>query len=153
MRRSLATLVLLAVASAGVAAEQWLGIDMQGAKIGDMSSVEAEGGWNGTPGRHTDSLSVIDSMLLGTRLLMRIKGTSYFDEEGGPQRMLYEIESGGRVSVVVVVFKGDEAHVTSTWAGKTWTKVLKRPVGRRLVSDPPVAPPSVPIVGTPRGFG
>ena len=138
MKRILATLVLLAVASAGFAAEQWLGIYLQGAKIGYMSSVEVEGGWNGTPGRHTDSLSVIDSMLLGTRLLMRIKGTSYFDEEGGPQRMLYEIESGGRVSVVAVLFKGDEAHVTSTMAGKTLTKVLKMPEGRRFVSDPTV---------------
>ena len=51
MKRTLATLVLLAAASVGFAADEWLGIYIQGAKIGYMSSVEAEGGWNGTPGR------------------------------------------------------------------------------------------------------
>ena len=138
MKRILAALVLLAVATAGFPAEEWLGIYMQGAKMGYSSSAEAEGGWDGTPGRHSTSLSVIDTVLLGTRLQMRIEGKSWFDGQGLPQRMEYRVESGGRVSEVVVVFKGGEAHVTSTLAGKSTTKVLKMPEGKRFLTDPTV---------------
>ncbi|MCH7945221.1 MAG: hypothetical protein IIC73_04295, partial [Armatimonadetes bacterium] len=138
MKRILAALVLLAVASAGFPAEEWLGIYMQGAKIGYSSSAEAEGGWDGTAGRHSTSLSVIDSRLLGTRLRMQIEGRSWFDDEGRPQRLEYKIESGGRVSEVVVVFKQGKAHVTSTMAGKTSTKTLTMPKTKRFLTDPTV---------------
>lgn len=138
MKRILAAMVLLAVASAGFGADEWLGIYMQGAKIGYSSSSEAEGGWDGTPGKHSISLSVVNIMLLGTQLHMQIEGTSWFDEQGRPQRMEYRVESGGRVSVVVVVFQGGEAHVTSTMAGKTSTKTLTMPKGKRFVTDPTV---------------
>lgn len=136
MKRFSAVLLGLCIAALGLASEEWVGIYLSGKKIGYSHTETLNKGLNGRLGSHTVSYSIIKVGVLGQQLVMETEGKTWFDPEGNVLRIVYRIESGGRVSDVIAVVDGDSLHVTSKMAGNTVKKTLEIPDGKRMVADP-----------------
>lgn len=96
MKRLLSVVILFTLCAVAFAEETWLGIYMQGQKIGYSSYATFDGGPTGHPGKRTESLTVMDSKMLGASLNLRVKSTTYLDSNGRTLQMMVEQESGGR---------------------------------------------------------
>ncbi len=118
------------------AQEEWLGIYLQGKKIGYSRSVKSEGGLDGAPGTNTESLNVMNVEMLGATMQMRIESKSWFDAKNQPVRMTFVTESAGRKSVVTANFTQKEIAAESEMGGRVTKKTIAIPAGVRVMDDP-----------------
>lgn len=135
MRYAILLTGLLLPFSSWAREESWLGIYIQGQKIGHMSVVSTPQGLDGKPGSRTDSTTVIGSKMLGTALSMRVTSTSWLDGSGRPVRMKFVTESSNRSQTVLADFGPKEIAVQIDNTGTKSTKTIAIPDGAEIVED------------------
>src|SRR5947209_8231725 len=95
--RKLFGFILLGVFAASVQADQsWLGLYLQGNKIGYAYSSTINTTLNKAPAKKTESSTVISTAELGQALSVKIDSTSWLDSHGKPILMKFDVNSGGR---------------------------------------------------------
>jgi hypothetical protein len=88
--------------------ESWLGIYLQGQKVGYARSLDAEMPLDEQYSRRTESESFIDTQLLGAGLQIRQKTEMFYDSDNRPKFAVYESESGNRSFTIEVTFGAEE---------------------------------------------
>jgi len=136
MRIALISLALSSVAFASAAPpeETYLGLYLQGQKIGYVASKVSPGKLDGLTIVRSDSKTVMDMGLLGTPLRMVIDSSTW-SSKGRPVRMTFRQESSGRVSTMDARFVGDKVRILLVNSGQKSQKVLTVPKGP-IVDDP-----------------
>jgi hypothetical protein len=130
--RRLLVFVLLAFAALAGADEQWLGVYLDGQKVGYSMAASEQ-----TPdGRVSRSLSVISGRMLGQSIQMRMDAETRYDREGRMTWMRAVTTSSGRTVTVVARFTATTVEATLVQEGSEQTTTLKIPQGARIVDDP-----------------
>lgn len=129
------TVALLALGQASAVpmpSEMWLGIYLQGQKVG-YSRYRTESRPDGSTTRL--SQTVIRSQMLGDSLTL--KADSY--TISNPQGLIstrFEMESAGRTMVVTANFNAREVRAEMTTNGTTQRKTIPIPAGKVITDDP-----------------
>ncbi len=116
------------------AQESYLGLYLQGQKIGYVSSKLAPSKLDGVLTSRSDSRTVMDMGLLGTSLRMTIDSSTW-SVKGHPVRMTFRQESAGRVQTMDARFVGTKVRIVNDNSGNKSTKLLALPNGP-IVDDP-----------------
>lgn len=135
MKRAL-TLLLLVLGQIGLAQETYLGIYMNGNKVGYASYATSETMLGDKPARRGDVRSVISVGMLGQGMKMSSSSTSWFDMSGKPLRMDFLMESGGRKQIVQALFSGGEIRISSDNSGTKQQSVIPLPKDAPVLDDP-----------------
>ena len=135
--RKLFALALIALAStAAFADESWMGLFLQGAKIGYVYSSEIDTTLNKAPVKESKSSTVIDADLMGQSLKMKMDSSTWQDMHGRPILMKFTIVSDGRTQRVDALFTSSNIHVTTvSTAGAKSQKVIELPKDASVVDD------------------
>jgi Transglutaminase-like superfamily len=129
--------IFLAAASSALAAPgtTYLGIYMQGQKIGYASYATSKGILHGKSYDRSDTKTIMDSGLLGTPLHIEIDSTSYLDANQKPVEMVFSMESQGRRQDVTALFEPKQVSVSISNSGTLSNSTLPMPPGD-VVDDP-----------------
>ena len=127
------TLFLCGVAFAD---ESWLGLYMQGKKIGYSHYTEAAGQVEGKPGKIGTSLTVVKSQMLGASLDMTVTTKSWLTEKGDLKRLVYDMSSAGRTLKVDATFLAKEIKATLDTSGRVSQHTIAIPDGAKILDDP-----------------
>ncbi|HZH98725.1 MAG TPA: transglutaminase-like domain-containing protein [Fimbriimonadaceae bacterium] len=151
MRKILITL-LLALSCLGFASESYLGLYLQGTKLGYSVSSEDEEMVSGEPLKRTSSKTVMNAGLLGAAMSIVIESRSWLNEKG-PVRMEMSVESAGRTQKLKAQFREKDILVSIDNSGNVSSKTLELPSDGKVVDDALTAllTSNVPI-GTKRTF-
>lgn len=134
MARLLSALFLIVLALTARAETTWLGVYLQGKKIGySRFEVKTEDGR-----RLTKSQTVFNGALLNADLDLSIVSHTAFGADGKPQRMEFEIASGGRINLVTAEFGPESVTASSSMDGRETRKVLPLPTDAPILDDPAV---------------
>lgn len=126
----------LIVASLASATETtYLGLYMQGQKIGYSTFSNRSEKLNGAIVERSDSTTLMDAALLGTPLKLRIDSTSWTSKSGKPLRVKMSMSSGGRIQTMDAVFGDKNVSLKIVNAGQATTRNLALPNGP-VVDDP-----------------
>src|SRR5687768_12004699 len=129
-------LVLLALCSAlAFSEETYIGLYMNGAKIGYGSSNETTETLNGKTVKRSDSLNVINASMLGSSMSMKISSTSWFTMDGKPIRMKMLSESAGRTQLIDAIFTSTSIKISSDNSGQKTTKTIPMPTDAPIMAD------------------
>jgi Transglutaminase-like superfamily len=113
----------------------YLALYLQGSKIGYASYLESDALVDGHALKRNDSVTVMDTALIGSSLKIQIDSTTWSTAAGKPVRMKFVINSGGRSQKVNAIF-GAKSVALDILNGKTATKsTLPLPNGS-VVDDP-----------------
>ena len=112
----------------------YLGLYIQGQKIGYASSTSAPGKLDGKVVQRSDGHTVLDLGLLGTPLKMTVDSSTW-TLGGKPLRMTFRQESAGRVQTMDARFVGTKVRILNDNSGSKTTKLLPLPSGP-IVDDP-----------------
>lgn len=118
------------------AQELWLGLFLQGKKIGYTRTTSLPDTQDGVAGTATRSLTIVSAGLLGTSLDLRMDSSSFADAAGKPKTMVFKLESAGRTQTVLAKFFPTHVECVSTAGGDAATKRLELPAGATVVDDP-----------------
>lgn len=137
MRRTFFPVFLaLSVSSASLASESWMGIYIQGSKVGYSGSVQKEEKFAGKPATKVWSINVFSTDMIGSAMDIRMETTSWIDSAGNLLRMDFKNVSQGRSSTFVAEFKGQKIFIDTVNNGSKGKKVLDVPAGQRVIDDP-----------------
>lgn len=142
MRRIIPTLsLLLALLQPAWAQESWLGIYLQGNKIGWASSVETDERVDGVTLRRVDTESSMTVRLLAGGMQIHSEASSWYDARGNVVRSTMGLSSGGRTTRLEASFGDDRVKVQYTTGAdgespQRGTRTLTIPKGARVVDDP-----------------
>ena len=114
--------------------ESYLGLYIQGQKIGYVQSRTSTGKLDGVTVSRSDSKTVMDLGLLGTALRMTIDSSTW-SVKGHPVRMTFRQESAGRVQTMEARFQGARVRILNDNSGQKSAKILAVPKGP-IVDDP-----------------
>lgn len=114
----------------------YLGLFLQGAKIGYSSYLSSSGRLNGKPGKRSDTRTVMNLGVLGQSMSMSMGSTSWTTNEGKPLRLRFQTTSSGRSQTVDAVFSASQITADIDNGGRKTRKTLKLPSGQSLVDDP-----------------
>src|SRR4051812_33066209 len=105
--------VLLAAVLAVVAhaEEQFIGLYMQGNKIGYSSYTTHPETLGERTVSRTDSKMVMNTALLGSALTMSTESTTWSDSAGRPIKMLFMMTSSGRTQKITADFKASIVEI------------------------------------------
>ncbi|MBL8087478.1 MAG: transglutaminase family protein [Chthonomonas sp.] len=134
-RSSVVVLTLLSSALAR-AEESWLGMYMQGVKIGYAGSVAKADKLDGKPATKYWSINVLKTEMIGSSMEMNLQTSAWTDSTGKIVRMDSASSSQGRRQTVSALVKGRKVEVRADNNGAISTKVLEIPEGLELVLDP-----------------
>lgn len=135
MKRSL-IFILLCLTALGLGQETYLGLYLQGNKLGYSSYLSTNAKLNGKSVKRNDSNTVINAALLGSAMTMQVKTTTWADAKGQPVRMRFVTTSGGRTQVVDAAFSGSRIQINIDNNGTKTKKTLTIPKGASVVDDP-----------------
>lgn len=127
--------MILLSAGALAAEKSYLGIFLQGSKIGYTVSSSGESELGGKSAKRTDGATVIDAGLLGAAMKTTIKSTTWHDANGKPIRMEFSVESAGRVQKLDATFVEDRIELQIDNSGAKTTKSLELPKDAPVVDD------------------
>ncbi len=130
---------LLAASVGAFGQETWLGIYMQGQKIGYSSYATFEAGNYGRPPKRSESLTVMNSKMLGSDLSLTLKSSTTFAPNGSPASMRFDTESGGRRQVLTAQFKGSIIEIDLDNSGTKTHKTIPLPKDGLILDDPTTA--------------
>lgn len=152
-RRLLAAFVFM-LGAAAFGQESWLGVYLQGQKIGYSSYRVVPDTLDGVTVTRSESLTVFASRMLGSALDMRIVSTSWIDAKGRPIKMRFVTTSSGRTQTVDARFRAESIAVAIDNSGNRSTKSIPIPSGAEIVDDATAAflAGDRPAVGTRRSF-
>jgi hypothetical protein len=128
--------ILTGVAPLATAETTYLGLYLQGTKIGYSSYAAAPAKIDGKAATRSDSRTVMNVGLLGQAMTMNMDSTTWTTPSGAPLRLKFRMSSSGRVQTVDAVFNRSQIVATIENAGRRSTKTLKVPAGQTLVDDP-----------------
>ena len=129
-------LFLLGAVSTSVYADQsWMGLYLQGNKIGYAYSSTIDTTLNKVPAKKSESSTVINTEELGQALSVRIDSTSWLDRHGNPILMKFDVESGGRDEKLDAVFSTHSIMVSVNVGGVKSIKVIPIPHDASVVDD------------------
>lgn len=116
------------------AVHTYLGLYLQGQKIGYVSELDAPARLDGVATSRSDSRTVLDLGLMGTPLEMTIDSSTW-SVKGHPVRMTFRQESAGRVQTMDARFTGGKVRIVNDNSGQRTIKLLDLPNGP-IVDDP-----------------
>lgn len=116
--------------------ETYLGLYLQGNKIGYSSYSVSDDTLDGQPVKRNDSKTVFNAGLLGAQMQMQIDTVSYTDAKGVPLKMRFVTTSAGRTQTLDATFKGRQILVDLDNSGEKSTKTLEIPADGSVVDDP-----------------
>lgn len=134
--RIIVPLLLLATALSARAEESWLGLYLQGRKIGWSGTVTKPTTLNGRELTLSEGEMVMRAEMLGSRIDIKVLSKSWTDRDGKLVRMTYESESAGRTTKVEAEFSDDKIVATSESAGAVTTRTLDVPKDGLIIDDP-----------------
>jgi hypothetical protein len=135
MKTFLAFLFLLFVSVAS-AETQYLGLYLQGNKLGYSAYTSGDGDLNGRKLKRSDTKTVMDTGLLGTAVTIEMSSTTWSTAEGRPVRMSFLMTSGGRDQKVEANFGEKEIQVQIENNGQKSVKTLPIPGDASVIDDP-----------------
>ncbi len=133
--RTLLTLFIAAIAGLGRAAPTYLGLYIQGHKIGYASYASMSANFKGRQVERSDTHTVMDTGLLGTPMHIEIDSHTFTGDRNEPLQMTFKMESQGRSQSVIADFGAKNVSVQVDNSGVRTTRVLARP-GGAVVDDP-----------------
>lgn len=131
----LATAGTFGLTAAAFAETTYLGLYLQGSKIGYSSYASGTDRLGDKAATRTDARTVMDTGLLGTQMRIEMTSTTWTTPKGAPMRMRFSMSSGGRTQKVDAVFNASTVVATIDNSGQKSKKTLKIP-GGRVVDDP-----------------
>ncbi len=152
MKRIFVT-IAIALASFGMAQETYLGLYLQGSKLGFSSYKQTDDTLDGKAVKRNDSRTVINAGLLGTAMQMEIQSVSWSDANGHPIKMRFVTTSAGRTQTLDAKFQGSQILLDIVNNGAISKKTLQIPAGGIIVDDPltPVVTGGL-AIGTKKAF-
>lgn len=118
------------------AEELWMGLYLQGVKVGYSSHLSQPGERDGRKGTRSDSRTVFNAGLLGQAMSLRMESTSWRAADGTPMAMKFTMSSGGRAQIVDAKFEARRIEISIDNSGSNSHKVLEIPDGAQVVDDP-----------------
>jgi transglutaminase-like putative cysteine protease len=134
--RHLAVLCVIGASSACFADTTYLGLYLQGNKIGYSSYQSAPTTFDGKLVTKNDSRTVIDAGLQGDAMSVTMDSTAWTTKSGLPLRMIFDTESGGRSNKVDAMFSGNSVTLNIANGGVKTKRTLPLPSGGPVVDDP-----------------
>ncbi len=125
----------LALQGFSYAEETYIGLFLQGKRIGYSSSATTEVTLGGRAVRRSDSTTLMDLGLLGTALKVAIASSTWSDAEGKPMLLKYRMESAGRVQLLEANFTSVEILVSVDNSGTKSSKRIALPKEGKVVDD------------------
>jgi hypothetical protein len=136
MRKALALLIPLCLVSVCWADEEsWLGLFMQGNKIGYAHSRLSDTELNKVPAKKSESSTVMNAGLLGQAMSVRIDSTSWIDASGHPILMKFNVESAGRTEKLDALFTSSDIRLSIDNSGAKTSKTIPLPKDAGVVDD------------------
>lgn len=135
MKRIFVTLAL-ALSCLGLTQETFLGLYLQGSKLGYSSYRQSDDQLEGKPVKRNDSRTVINAGLLGAAMQMEIQAVSWTDGNGKPIKMRFVTTSSGRSQTLDATFKGNQVLLDIVNNGALSKKTLTIPAGGQIIDDP-----------------
>ncbi|MCB8932202.1 MAG: transglutaminase family protein [Fimbriimonadaceae bacterium] len=135
MKKVLAMAVFL-VACLASAQDVWLGLYLQGVKVGYASYASRAEKRDGREVTRSDSRTLFNAGLLGQAMSLRMESTSWLAADGSPLAMKFTTSSGGRAQIVDATFGAKAIEVEIDNSGARSHKTLEIPKGARIVDDP-----------------
>jgi len=132
---SILLLTSSANAATTVAETTYLGLFIQGQKIGYTASTDRPERLGNIPVVRSDSTTLMDAELIGTKLQMRIDSTTWLDK-GRVVQMRYKLASGGLQQSVDAKFGATHVDVDVDNVGKKTKSRLPLPKDGPVIDDP-----------------
>lgn len=117
----------------------WFGIYIQDAKIGYSSSFTKPSTLDGKSVNHSESLTVIDSAMLGSGLRLELRTVAISDESGKLLSMDSRNESAGRTQRIQAEFGEKTVELTISAGDQISKRTIEIPDGAKIVDDPLLA--------------
>jgi hypothetical protein len=134
--RNLFILALLCLTALGLADETYMGLYLQGNKIGYSSYIERPEILNGRELKRSDSKMVMTAGLMGAEMRIQVDTTTWADAAGAPVKMLFVMESAGRTQRVSAAYGPTEVLVDVENSGTKSQKRLALPKDGSIMDDP-----------------
>lgn len=136
LMRKLIPLALIGLAASFAHAEEaWLGLYMQGTKIGYAYTALTDTTLNNVAAKKSESSTVMNTGLLGQAMSIKIDSTSWMDLRGQPILMKFDVQSAGREQKMDALFTSKDIHITVDNSGVKSSKVITLPTDARVVDD------------------
>ena len=116
--------------------EAWMGLYIQGVKVGYTGSSTRPDTWQGKPMTKIWTINVLQGKMLGGDLSMRQTMTYWIDDKFRPARIEIRTESQGRVQLANADVRDDSIQIAIESQGEKSSKRVSIPAGARLVDDP-----------------
>ena len=129
-------LLLIAFSCLGFAQDTYLGLYLQGSKLGYSHYRQSDEVLNGKAVKRNDSRTYINAGLLGTAMKMELDSVSWSDANGRPIKMRFVTKSAGRTQTLDAQFNADQVLLDIVNNGVVSKKALKIPAGGQIVDDP-----------------
>ena len=123
-------------AHANIGGTTYLGLFLQGNKIGYSSFFTEPTKLNGASVTRNDDRTVMDTGLLGTAMRVEIVSSSWTTKSGAPIRITFAMSSGGRSQKVDARFGPASVVAAIDNSGQKSTRTLLYPKGGQIVDDP-----------------
>lgn len=133
--RIVVTAALLAFGVFAQAEESYLGLYMQGTKIGYTSYTSAPAILNGANVVRSESLMVMDAAMLGSDLKLNFDTITVAKPDGTPITMKFVMTSGGRTQVIEAKFEGKKANLLINNTGTVTRQTLAIPQDAPVIDD------------------
>ncbi len=124
-----------AFAALATADEAYLGLYIGGKKIGYTTYKGTSEKLNGVLLRRSDSKMLMSTVMMGSDLKMIMDSTSWSTLEGHPVKMIFRIESGGRVQNIDAQFDKTNAKLVIDNSGEIVRSTIPLPTGAPIVDD------------------
>ncbi|MGV3615777.1 MAG: transglutaminase-like domain-containing protein [Fimbriimonas sp.] len=134
--RLLSILFITGLAPLATAETTYLGLYLQGTKIGYSSYDSSSTKIDGKAALRSDSRTVMNVGLLGQAMTMNMDSVTWTTPTGTPIRLKFRMSSSGRVQTVDAVFSKSQIVATIMNGGRQAKKTLQVPAGNKLVDDP-----------------
>lgn len=133
--RALVCVPFLLFSSLAFAEEAYLGMYLQGQKIGFSSYIGSTDTFQGKPARKSETRMLMSAAMLGSPIQMKVDSVSWTTEKGQPLRMEFTIESAGRTQRITAVFSSTSANIAIDNNGVKKNQVLPLPKDAPIVDD------------------
>ncbi len=128
--------VLMTLTCLGFSQETYLGLYLQGNKLGYSSYKQTNDSLNGKPVKRNDSRTVLNAGLLGTAMQMELQSVTWSDDNGKPLKMRFVTNSSGRTQTLDAVFTPNKISIDIMNNGVASKKSITVPAGADIVDDP-----------------
>ncbi len=134
MRSLLLPAILALLPQAAPAEESWLGLYLQGAKVGWTRTLRTEGPQAGQ--KRTQSETFMQTRVLGESMKTTINSDVVSGPEGGLISYSFEMESQGRRLIVKAQARPGMISATSSAGGQETRREIPVPAGTVVIDDP-----------------